>query len=406
MLRTKERTQSRSLDFIVRAVAVSTIVLLAVATIVLRGLAEPTDISNPTIIAQAEGVPNSTEEMFKYPPIDPAIIGDNEHGIFVLRVGEILKQDPINPMIGMINQMVSSACKSVLGLPESVEIDLALIDYVVGQTQFELRREKRTPENEHPNRIMFGSNYWIVRFNCDISSWKEWIRTNAPEAEELQHDEITYFQFPPIPAFGPKGIRVAARDSQTLIFSVDSDLFWEQVEATNTVPARWTDEWKELDGGLFSMLATDKSIETSFEEPNSPSGLAVDQVFDNILQLGYGVDWNEKTNQMSFKCLLYCEGQAEAEIVLRGIESAISLMRVELEAEIEEPEDDGQVDSPSILFQSLDSLRSIETQTTTSPNGTVVVQVNLFDTIPLEEILRQIVPGEVASRESTESSIK
>jgi len=406
MLRTKERTQSRGVNFVVRAIAVGAVVLLAVVTTALRGLAEPTASETPT--AQTEGAQNATDEVFQYPPIDPAIIGDNEHGIFVLRIGEILKQDSFKPMIRGLNHTVSVAWKLWLGSPELVEFDLEMIDYVVGQGEFKIKRLERTAGMQHNSQVMFGSNYGIVRFHCDISSWKQWIRKNAPAAKELQHGKITYFQFPIIPALGPKGICVAARDSHTLVFSIDGEHFWEQVEATNSVSARWTEDWNELDKGLFSLIATDKSIEASVEKSNSPTSDAMNQVLDNIQQIGCSFDWHDPTNQICIQMQFFCDSREQAELIEKGIDSVLSLCSTEAKAELEKVDQNDSRAKKAYAKQALEMLNNFKTRTTIKPNGNAVVHLKTSFTLPLEEMLEEFFLGEkeVARRESASGVTK
>jgi len=409
MLRTKERTQNRGLNVVVRAVAVGAVMLLAVATTALRGLAEPKEDSTPTAAVQTESIPNTANEMFKYPPIDPAIIGDNEQGVFLLRVAEMLKQDSIKPMIGMINQMVSAECKTWFGSSELVEIDLRTIDYIAGQSNVVVRRREPDPEREHNSQLMIGSDLWVVRFKRDISDWKEWIRAKAPEAEEMQHGEITYFQFPPIPAMGPQGIQVAARDSHTLVFSGDSEDFWDQVEGNQLVPARWADEWKELDGGLISVIATDKSFEVSVENSKVPGGNAMNQVADNIQQIGFGIDWDPLTDQVSVKMNSCCSSQEKAELVKTAIVSLMSLSSETAKAGLEKKGQDDPDSGAARNWQLVSELlNNFESQTATKQDGTVVVHVKTSFGLSLEEMIQELFTGEkeVASREPAEGKLK
>ena len=328
--------------------------------------------------------------MFNYPPIDPAIIGDNDQGVFLFRVAEFLKQDAIKPMVGKLNEVVSEEFKLCFGYPEDATLDLGVIDYIVGQSNVIIRRMEPDPKREHNSQIMIGSNFWIVRFKHDISNWKEWIRENAPKAEELQHGEITYFQFPLIPAIGPKGIRVAARDSHTLVFSPDGDLFWEQMKGSQSVPARWADEWKALDGGLFSVITTNNSFEVSIEESKSAKEHAINDVVDHVEQIGFGVDWNPQTDQVAIKMNTCCENQEKAGKINAAIDMAKSLGRV---AAITDYQTNGQDDPESSAAKTWklvsEVLDNFESETTSKPDGTVVVRAATSFGLPFAEFLQK-----------------
>ncbi len=400
MLRTKERTQNRGLNFVVRAVAVSMVVLLAVVTTALRGLAEPADELPTTSVGQAEKVQDSAVGIFRYPPIDPAIIGDNEDGIFVLRVGELLKRESIGPMLGAMNQMASVICQSTFSSPELPEVDLRWIDYVVGRPKVAIKEIDCDPPIKEKHQLTVGFGQGVVRFNKDISSWKDWVRRNVPGAEELRHGKTTYFRLPVIPALGPAGLCVVVRDRYTLVFTENAnEHFWEQVEGTHSVPARWSDEWNALDGGLFSIFSTNKNFEISLDENSTPLTSSLIQVLGNIQQAGYSVDWDDQSNRMVLKCALHCANQDKAELVRAGIELAYPLRGVELQEQAEKLANDGHTNAARRLGPDVALLENIELHTSLNKNGTASVHLETSAVLPLSDLFQEFLPREVANRE-------
>ena len=329
MLRAKECDEQGRLHEMMRGAAICLVVLLGVATVALQGLAEPARQSNVQEPADHSTISTSDDKLFRRTASLPLIDNENDEGVFVIKVAEMLKLKPLQPFVPLINQAVSSNWKNVFSASRAPEIDLESIDYITGMAMVKLKRLEKDSPVEHKNMLKIGGPYGIIRFKRDISAWKEWIRTYLPEAEEIPNEAASYFRLPIIEALGPAPMYLAAFDSQTLML-VGSDemirkLLSKDLENANS---RWSKDWQQTDTGLATILSSKKQIERSLFVSEKLEVQLMDQIFDNVDRIGYSVDWSDDANQMGMKMRFCCESLTAAERVSKAIEKfAISSLQ-------------------------------------------------------------------------------
>lgn len=208
---------------------------------------------------------------------------------------------------------------------------------------------------------------------------------------------------PNIPAIGPGPLYVATNDSRTFIVANEErmllELLGKDLRHTGT---RWDDEWRKLDTGLASILSTNSYIEPSLFGSDSPDAQALDEIFDNIQQIGYSVDW-DVTGQMGIKIQLHCQDQVAAARVCEAIDefSVAKLDEAKSRlAELEELEDTGlaqpstakSLPTRADCLQSIDLLERVRIESSVNPNATVMVELMSILDYSLDDLLHQIIP--------------
>lgn len=415
MLRAKECNERGRLHLAIRLVSVCLIVLLGMGAITLRGIAQPVEPETKLEV----------EERFRSDAIDtvlhnrlpsfPLIDQDNEHGVFVIKVAEILKEKSLQPYLPTIYRTVSKGWKDLFSVTEAPDINLEAIEYITGMAMVEVKRRDSATKSGHKNQLMIGGPYGLVRFTKDVSSWKEWIRTYIPDAEEMQSDGTVYFRLPVIPALGPKPGFVAGYDDKTLIITTGEEVFKKVLgKEFQEAGTRWDGAWKSLDTGLVSLISSNHEIDQSLFASEKPESRALDQILDNIERVGYSADWNDESGQMGVKIQLYCANQSSAGKVSEAIERFSSMKLQEAKNWLkdfdsaEEAEsavslkETSQLDKRAECLQAIDFLEDYEERSILNPDQTVTVEAVITMDFSLIEFIQEMIttPEEVAAAES------
>ena len=312
MLRTTEcRTSGRG-QKLARLGVIALVAMLGTGTIALRGLAH----SSPnTKAALAEN------ELFTHTPIMPLVDPENDQGIYLIKVSKLTEHDSIKPLVPLINRTAAVAWQDNFALDEMPDFDINSIDYITGLSLFEVQRLGEDSPHEHKNSIQFGAKYGLIRFKQEILDWKEWVRKNLPQAEETQIEECTYFKLQ-IPAIGPEPCCITIYDDRTIIVSGGEELLLTLVETEfQNHSAHWEYQWNSLDTGLISFISADYKITPSMFESDDVEIRDIDQIFDNIIQIGYGLDIESQTGNIGFKVQMDCLDKQKMELVTSAIRS-------------------------------------------------------------------------------------
>ncbi len=420
MLRAMECVEQSGLQRAIRVAASCTVVLLGVGTVALRGLAQPVeapaehDTAKPTISTTAD------ERLFRGLPTDPTIVGDNELGLYSIKVTEILKNESVKPYLPLLNTAASEGWKNFFETDAAPTLHLEMIDFVVGPAEIKIKRLGKDSPIEQKNQVMFGSPYAVVRFHEDISPWKEWIRENAPAAKQMQSGDTVYFQLPVIPAIGPEPACIAARDSRTLVVFYKN----ENKELPNWASkdfqqssTKWDQEWKSFDTGMISLLSSNHGIDPQLFVSEKPYVQALDQILNNVERIGYGVDWDDASSQMGVKIRFCCQDQQAAAAVDDAI---VNFTKLKLEeaarrlTEIENSEEKDIAESPSNTpfatredcLRAFDLLKNYQANTTLNTDGTVSVEVVAVLGYSLFDFVREFIqpPEKVATAPKEETT--
>ncbi|MBC8353311.1 MAG: M56 family metallopeptidase [Planctomycetes bacterium] len=258
------------------AVASTAIITLGVATLAVRGFAEPPTNSDnesdkPTVrIARAraaEKAPpasDSIEKLFLRQPLSPTTIAPNNTGMIVVRVRELLELPELKPYVALLNESLPQLIESAVLGTDVGPIDLGAIEWIAGQAVLTTRNVKDGPNEEQKGAVMFGGRSFIIKLNrdFDLTSW-----INGTDLEAAYHviEGRDVFAIT-IPTLGPYPTWLSMTDSKTLLAThaqVDvtdettlSDIFPAASENGNTMTARWSDTWKRTEGGIISVLCT------------------------------------------------------------------------------------------------------------------------------------------------------
>lgn len=306
--------------------AAGLIVLLGMATMALRGSAEPVTPTN----AQAAATPAENATLFAREPLDPAILRRPDAGVFVLRLAEMSERPALVPLVDLYERCLQDGWKRLAGVDMAPEIHLEEVEYVAGAATMQLKPKT----TEQMGRMMLSCEEFIVRFKRPVA-WKDWTLANYAGAEEVQGDGFAYVALPTSPWLGKLQFFLAARDAQTVVASANVERLRAMATGDAGVePHGSTAQWKGLDGGLMAFLAPLKSNEEGMpsaedaDEPIDPAtldddpGAAVIQAITlNVQELGGGIDLASATNNSGVRVCMTCADQAKADLLKKTLEA-------------------------------------------------------------------------------------
>ncbi len=420
MLRVMECVEHGGLQRAIRVAASGMVVLLGLGMVALRGLAQSVEVpakqdtTNPTT-----SMPGDTR-LFRGLPTDPTIVGENELGLYSIKVTEILKNESVKLYLPLLNTAASEGWKKFFDTDTAPVLHLEMIDFVVGPAEIKIKRLGKDATAEHKNQFMLGGPYAVVRFHRDIPNWKKWIRQNAPAAKEMQSGDTGYFQLPVIPAIGPEPACIAARDSRTLVvFSKNENEElpnWASKDFQQS-STKWDQEWKSLDTGMISLLSSTSSIDPQIFISEKPDVQAIDKILENIEQIGYSIDWDEVSDQIGMKIRFCCQDQQAADTVLEAIDNFTTLKLEEErqklaklnnldEDKLTQTPNESSVAAREDCFRAIDLLANYKANIIANPDETVAVEVTATLGYSLFNILQELIqpPEKVAQAQQEEAA--
>lgn len=84
-------------------------------------------------------------------------------------------------------------------------------------------------------------------------------------------------------------------------------------------------EWEVTDGGLFTIVASDKDVEPFTPSVNDAAEIAGESLLKHTRKFSLGIDILEGTNDLVVKFSLVCEDEKSAKLVQKAMDQLIPL---------------------------------------------------------------------------------
>lgn len=269
------------------------VVSVAVSLIAIRGLSqtvnaadENSELKNPvrtiskTEVTSRDGIPDVSANRASIDLID---FPNNNTGMSILRVHELLEQPALQTLVPTLNTMLAKAIAGPFADPDGPKLDLTSIDWMAAEVKVTLARNVE-PLNEegHRNKIMFATTGTTIRFR-DPVNLTDWIARYVPNAEVQHLQEQTVIRMPIIQHLEQMqigGLWLRQTDDHTVQFAFCgtpdvpatqeklAEVFCLAGGAERNQPARWERPWRKIEQGLVGLVFTDADVR---------SGLAIDE---------------------------------------------------------------------------------------------------------------------------------
>jgi beta-lactamase regulating signal transducer with metallopeptidase domain len=268
MLRTKSGFSSKRTGLILSACASISIVLVALATTLLRGApsaAEGAAANSATPSAapphaETKGAVNEeasdgrpVETLFGRAPFDVSVIPHGQDGAFLIRIGDLLRYPEMQPHVDQLNHLLTDSLLESMNKHDA-SIDLRQIEWIAG----DMSAKVKDSPGKDKTQFMVGADTIVIRMT-HAGNWQEVILKNAPGATLETFKGQTYVQSAPIPALGPIGNTFRFPDNKTIVASLGSTRgnvsnqgFFDNKSAPP--PRAWVDAWRAVDGGLVTLV--------------------------------------------------------------------------------------------------------------------------------------------------------
>ncbi|QEG32852.1 M56 family metallopeptidase [Bythopirellula goksoeyrii] len=390
MLRAKDCEQERSAQRGLRGLSAGVIVTLGVVTMVLRSSAEPlnaTQAEKTRSVTAAE--PPKEFEAFNRAPIDISLVGDNESGVFAIRLGELSHHPAYRPTMNLFNNLLCEVIQENLGKDIAADVHFESIDYIIGLLDLTIKPIEKPSDAQHKNKLMFGSSEVVLRFREDVQ-WQSWIRRNLPNAEEKSEGDVVYFEYS-LMAFGPQPLLIVARDSRTVILAHSLERLKEMADnkSVHQTSDTLATEWQAADRGLLTIVATDKSIESAESTSTEPAEMACRAILQHTRKISIGLDLEEETGNVGLKFSLISEDEQSAESVSEAIEKLIPLAITGLTKQINEHESEHPLESVEVAYEQFckEFLERISTNVLKRADGSYANEILAVSRFPMQEMM-------------------
>jgi len=221
------------------------------------------------------------------------------------------------------------------------DVHLEAIEWIAGVPRLKVK-PKTGAEKGQEGQVMFECDGFVVRFR-DKVDWKSWLVRALPATEEYESvrgEKFNYLELPAIPGetgFGDLQFMVAARDERTLVVATDVEQLRQLVQSTGAeVNAGLGAEWKELDGGLATLIAK--------IDVNEPLGLADEpgarlmvSLLEKSSEFGLAFDTDPVTRAAQIRLTLRAADQAAAEQIKATLEELLPMLAAQVGVELDHP---------------------------------------------------------------------
>ena len=383
MLKAKDCNHERRLPYGLRCMLVGFIVLVGAVTMALRSSAEQPPADQSAKGAERASQPSEVDKEpkpqapFGRAPLDISLVGDNEFGVFAIRMAELSRRLELKPLFTLANNAINEIIIDRLKAETSPEIRLESIDHIAGQLKVTIKRLKDVKNEKENNALMIGTGEVVIRFH-DKVRWKEWLTRFIPGAEEKKEGDLVYFECL-LPAFGPTPLLISARDEQTIVWAQDLDRLRKMADknVAHRVKPAVASEWDAAGGGLITMVFTDKNMESNIPSPNDPREISIYKIIENTSNFSLGYDIQEGTNDLVVKFSLVCEDEKSANQVKEAIDRLIPLA-------IEQAEEEAGESAENRFYKKL--LENSSTSVVKRGVKSFAVVIECTAALPLKEI--------------------
>lgn len=296
----------------------------------------------PPVVRAADGGPESPG-LFARSDDASMLLGNAEQGAFVIRVSELAQVPAFAQAAPMLNAMIRQQLEQQtnVSLQDIPEIHVEAIEWIAGVPRLKIKPKTGT-EKEQEGQMMFECDGFVVRFR-DKVDWKSWLARALPATEEYESvrgEKLNYLELPPIPGntgFGDLQFMVAARDERTLVVATDVEQLRQLAKSTGAdAHAGLGFEWKELDGGLATLIAK-IDVNGPLGLPDEPGARLTESILQKSSEFGLAFDTDPVTRAAQVRLTLTAADPAAAEQIKATLEEMLPMFAAQLEAELLNP---------------------------------------------------------------------
>jgi beta-lactamase regulating signal transducer with metallopeptidase domain len=370
MLRTKNGLSGKRSGRIVSACASVSVVLVALATTLLRGAGPSPDNATAAAPKPSEAAPHVAarrapdkpasdnligEIQFGRAPFDVSVIPHAEDGAFLIRLHQLLRYPEVQPHVDELNRILTDGLRELTN-KQDASIDLWQVEWVAGVMQAKV---KMLPGKEAKSAFVVGADPIVIRMT-HAGNWQEMILKNALGATLERFEGQPYVQSAMIPALGPNGCKFRFPDNQTIIVSVGSARMGDAVSNQSFFdskpaqqPHAWIDAWRAVDGGLVTFVCDNSKTgwsELPKEKQDWPEFTA--PFVEKTKYLAIGWDCTEKSKL----ALIRIRGTCADRDAVKDLHLASSLL-LNRWPEVCQADDEGFVKNHTRILQLLSSVK-------------------------------------------------
>lgn len=298
--------------------AATLIASVGVATIAVRGGAEPASPTASAVVAR---------KAFDADPLDLSFMGPVNSGRLVVRPNRMTQQSALTPLVEFMQSALNASAAATDGLP-AWRPRLETIDYYALQMYcyVDLQDSAALEKLRGPAFTADAA----IRFTDDQSAADFWEQTQkSPKAEMIDGDGFSYVRVvaepmkDQVPPEFVIALHIAKRDSRTFVLCDNIERLEGMLRVVPTA-ADSTDaaSWAALDGGLFTLYGDKQPIELGVMVLASmwPQSMVFDKEFgegmlilrNDIDSVGLGVDLDPEKNEIRLSVQLRCNDEAAA----------------------------------------------------------------------------------------------
>ena len=293
MLRSTDGRQIQSENRSVRtSLPIVVMMLLGIVVVAMRGFAVADEIAkeagNKPAVEQS-GTPvrpvakteilnttvprNATEaQCFHRPVIHASVLGENETGMLMLRVRDLLQQSAMKDLGAFLNHQIRTHAANLSTNIDPNTLDVAAIDWGASRTMVSIERNIESPDSGE-NSLQLQNKGLLIHLHDPID-FAAWMRRNLPKAAAYVVADSTVFELPWVPPFflsvrmaqiGPPDVRVGFSPGNSFDDITSLEEVFGRISAKSESSAKWDRQWSEVSGGIAAFAVTDVHVNSAIE---------------------------------------------------------------------------------------------------------------------------------------------
>ncbi len=340
MLKNQDDSRGRLYLRVAYGTTLGVLLLVGVSCLGLRVLAQAPKEEPAARVARSASARGEQRDESR-PPTEISLVGNNEYGMCVIRVDQIMRQPELAKMMELaLGEMLPSdeddqlAWKEVTGSDQMPKFSFSNIEYIACRPTFSVRNRNDAEPEGQQGRVTFGASLLVIQFKND-APLDEWIGEYTPLAKKLKHEGLTYYQLPTFPLFGPMPISFAKvpNEPRKIVFGIaDSETKQPKIlldylqKKKPGPPARWTKDWDSVSGGTFSLICSDKEVEV-LKNDGTPITVSRNKCLEHGRTFGLRIKLPLDSDRFSARLHVGCDNLEAAERVKEGLKERLADVR-------------------------------------------------------------------------------
>jgi len=379
MLRAKDGSTRRGMQALLQWSAIATLVAVTIIATAIRGLAQPPDAKadesvrvakandarlKPAIVPAGDQ-PQAAAGLFQRPPFNLTTVAVRDSEGFIVRPGEILRRPELADQARALDELFAAGWKNAFPDGDVPTWSLQDIEYIAGDFRFAIKPMPQ-PTKSGSNQVMFGSRWFVVRWQEPLNGQFESLLRLAGTANK-SHGNIAFIELPLIPAIGPTRMCVCPVDDHTLMVAKDEATLIARLDniAEGASLPVWRKAWESVEGGLLTIITTDKEIARPLAEPVDDEAKLLFDLHTHTRIYAVGVDWQARADGVGvLKMQLHCDNEGKAGLVRDAIQGLLKLHTNEVSRVADSTDQKAQLAKPYLA-----SLRQVRIETRQVDDG-------------------------------------